>query len=110
MDEHKLSVSILAIIGVLTLVSFVILYTNSTGLYVYEQPASHKPVIVQTSTYRTPFNLCQQFLCNSPGEIGEAVPASPVGIETLTGNMVCRCPNGHEFIIRPDRIEEATYE
>lgn len=108
MDEHKLGLSILGIVGVLSLVSFVILYTNTTGLYIYEQPANQKPAVIQTITYHTPFNMCQQFLCDSP-EIGEAVPASPVGTETLTGNMVCSCPNGHEFIVRPDRIEEATY-
>ncbi len=114
MDEHRLGLSILAVVSVLALTSFVLIQPSLTGLQFsanYEQPANNKPAIIQSSTYRTPYNLCQQFLCAYPGDMfySENVPASPVGVDILTGNIRCGCPDGHEFFIRPDRIEEATY-
>jgi hypothetical protein len=114
MEERKLGMVILAVVGVLALTGMVLLFKNITammGTPTYEQPASHKPAFVQPSLYLENFDFCQQYLCAYPGEVfyGESEPAATVGIDRLTGNLRCGCPDGHEFYIRPDLILEGRY-
>lgn len=112
MDSSKLGVTILAIVGVIALSSMVLMYNNTAGLYVYEQPASNKPAFVQPSQYIANFDMCNQYLCTYPSEIygyGENEPAIQIGTDTLTGNLRCGCPDGREFQIRPDLLLEGHY-
>lgn len=111
MNEHNLSTAVLAIIAALALAG--IFVVGRTGSTVYEQPAANKPVFLQTSVYRENFNLCQQYICNYPpipGEFyGEYEPAQEIGTDANTGNLRCGCPDGREFLVRPDLILEASY-
>lgn len=110
MDEKAVGLSVLAIISVVALFSAVLLYKDTSSLAVYEQPSNNKPAFLQTSMYMEGFNLCNQYVCKS-GDIiyGESAPAEVYGVEELTGNFVCGCPDGHMFQIRPDRIYVETY-
>ena len=118
MDDRTTAISVLAVVAVLALASLVLLHVGGTGLYVYEQPSSNKPLIVQSSRLLENFDVCQQYLCTYPavGYYGESEPAFFIGTETLSwqhnalpANVRCGCPDGREFVIRPDRIEEGTY-
>jgi hypothetical protein len=111
MENRKLALSILGIVSVLALAGLVLMFRGgATGLqiaYTYEQPASHKPLFIQPSYVLENFNLCNQYVCTQPVSdifYGEATPAEQVGIDTLTGNLRCGCPDGREFYIRPDYI------
>jgi hypothetical protein len=110
MDEKAVGLSVLAIVAVIALVSAVLLYTDTSALAVYEQPSNNKPAFLQTSVYMEGFNLCRQYVCKS-GDVlyGESYPADVYGMEELTGNFVCGCPDGRMFQIRPDRIYVETY-
>ncbi len=110
--NERIGISILAIVGIMALASLVLVYKNATTLAMYEQPAGNKPIYLQTSRFLPNFDMCQQYLCVYPSTdvfFGETEPAATVGTDTLTGNIRCGCPDGHEFQIRPDRIEEGTY-
>jgi len=111
MESHKLALSILAVVSVLALTGLVMLFRGgATGMqiaYTYEQPANHKPLFLQQSVLLENFNLCNQYVCTQPVSdifYGEAIPAEQVGIDSLTGNLRCGCPDGKEFYIRPDYI------
>jgi hypothetical protein len=107
MEERRLALGILAIVSVLALTGLVLLHNNAASFAVYEQPAGNKPAYIQTSKYIPDFNLCNQFLCAYPSDtyFEETEPAQQTGIEPLTGLIRCSCFNGHEFLIRPDRLE-----
>lgn len=112
MDDHKLGLGILAIVSVLVLAGMVTLYRDAATLAVYEQPSNNKPVFIKSSSYLGGFDFCAQYLCAYPNEeifYAENEPARKIGVDALTGNLRCGCPDGNEFQIRPDRIEVATY-
>ncbi len=111
MEEKPIAIAVLVVVAVVSAVSIALLYTNSSALAVYEQPASNKPAFLLTSTYIEDFDLCQQYLCkyDVAGYYGESEPAVIVGVEVITGNLVCGCPDGRTFQTRPDRIEVETY-
>jgi hypothetical protein len=114
MEEHKLALSILAVVAVIAAVSMAVLYQGVTGLMggpVYEQPANHLPIYLQTSKVLENFNLCNQYICSYPVDhyTSENVPAEQVGVDELTGNLRCGCPDGKEFQIRPDYIGPGVY-
>ena len=106
MEAHKLGTTLFGIVAVLALTGLILTYHDSSGLAVYEQPGNHLPLYEQTSVYLEHFNLCMQYFCSAPPSFGygEAVPAQQIGIDDLTGNLRCGCPDGHEFYIRPDYI------
>ena len=114
MESHKLGLGIFFIVGAVALVSFVMLYQDSAGFAVYEQPSNNKPPFLLQSTYMDNFNLCKQYLCAVGGATayagaGEYEPAELVGTDELTGNLRCACPDGKVFQARPDRIEVNNY-
>ncbi len=111
MEEKTIAITVLAIVAMIAACGYVLLYNSSTTLAVYEQPSNNKPVFLLTSAYIKDFDLCKQFLCGyyQQGYYGESEPATIVGVEVITGNLVCGCPDGRTFQIRPDRIEVETY-
>ncbi|MEM2916021.1 MAG: hypothetical protein QXT19_01525 [Candidatus Woesearchaeota archaeon] len=111
MEEKTTAITVLAIVAVIAVCGCVLLYKSLTTLAVYEQPANNKPPFLLTSSYMKDFDLCRQFLCGyyTPGYYGESEPATVVGYEVITNNLVCRCPDGRTFQVRPDRIEVETY-
>lgn len=114
MNERHLSTAILALVATLALAGLVLYAQAPTGLAVYEQPANNKPVFLQTSNYLPDFNLCKQYLCTYPVSLSESLyaesePSDMIGVDELTGNLLCGCPDGRKFYIRPDRIEVSTY-
>jgi hypothetical protein len=111
MDEKTIAITVLVIVAVIAACGCALLYNSSTTFAVYEQPSNNKPAFLLTSAYIKDFDLCQQFLCgyHSPGYYGESEPAFIAGVEVLTGNLVCGCPDGRTFQVRPDRIEVETY-
>jgi len=108
MKEKTIAVSVLVAVAVISAISMALLYTNTSALAVYEQPANNKPLFIQTSNYLEDFTLCNQYKCTYE-YYGEAEPAQFVGYEPLTGNIYCGCPDGRMFQARPDRIEVETY-
>jgi hypothetical protein len=111
MEERKIGLSILAVIAIIALSGLVLLHTRSNAFAVYEQPGGNKPAYIYTSRYLPDFNLCNQYLCAFPSDTyyEEVEPAQQIGTDTLTGLLRCGCSSGHEFLIRPDRLEEGTY-
>ncbi len=111
MEEKTIAITVLAIVAVIAACGCALLYNNSTTLAVYEQPSNNKPAFLLTSAYIKDFDLCQQYLCkyDVAGYYGESEPAVIVGVEVITGNLVCGCPDGRTFQTRPDRIEVETY-
>jgi hypothetical protein len=110
MEEKTIAMGVLVIVAVIALCSCVMIYKNSTALAVYEQPANNKPLFLTTSTYVEGFNLCKQYVCGYElGAYGEGERADIIGFEQIEGNLVCGCPDGRTFQIRPDRIEVETF-
>lgn len=110
MDEKSAGIGVLVIIAGIALFSVVLLYKDTSALAVYEQPSNNKPLFLLTSSYIEDFNLCNQYMCKS-GDIiyGESAPAELYGVEELTGNLVCGCPDGRMFQVNSKRIEVQTY-
>lgn len=111
MDEHKLGIVVLAIVGVIALSSMVLLHRNVTGMMgapSYEQPAGNKPIYLQTSVFLPDFDMCGQFRCEYAGDgfYSDTEPAVTLGQDSWTGNLLCGCSDGRTFFIRSDRIEE----
>ncbi len=116
MESTKLSLSILAIVSVIALTSFVMLFQGITGSAVYEQSYSHKPLFIQPSFYISEFDICAQYFCTYEveGYYRETEKAFKIGVVDLAfphrePNVRCGCSDGRTFIIRPDFIVEGTY-
>jgi hypothetical protein len=110
MEEKTIALGVLVIVAVIALCSCALIYKNSTALAVYEQPANNKPLFLTTSTYVEDFNLCKQYICGYTfGSYGEGEHADIIGVEEIEGNLICGCPDGRSFQIRPDRIEVETF-
>jgi hypothetical protein len=110
MDEKAIALGVLLVVAAISAVSVVMIYKNTSALATYEQPANNKPPFIVSSQYIENFNLCKQYTCKY-GDAGyaETAPAELYGTEELTGNLVCGCPDGKMFQVRPDRIDVETY-